>query len=295
MTRYMFGAVLLSAMAACLLSPDGLACPVVAFCDDFNRATFDASSNGWIIQSYPKGKGTFGRTPGMIENNQKARYAVRVYPDGFVHETNTATSQKFTPFTSNNPNSYIEFSTSVKLNWSTANTDGLVFGISAYGNDTNGADAVNFEFVTKQINGGSNGVVYDRLLLSSFNDFDSSVNDNRWFGYYESGVNATNGYHVYTMKLFYNKVEYLVDGSVIATNNGPHVPTANLSFVLNAWAPDSSWQSAEGPLPNDSYYYMDVDWAKVAYRSGGAAVPEPSSLFMLLSLAGLMLGVRSWI
>ncbi|HWB52563.1 MAG TPA: family 16 glycosylhydrolase, partial [Tepidisphaeraceae bacterium] len=260
------------------------------YSDWMNRSTFDASSNGWAVQSYSKGKGSFGRTPGAVDSNTAFRYPVQIDGSGTVTETNTVTTSSFAPPTSGN---YVEFDAAIKINWSSARQAGLVFALSAYGTNSEGeTDAMNIEFVTKQINAvDTNGVSYDNLELTSFNDYTSG--GDRWFETVESGVNSTDNYHTYGMRLYPNEVDYLVDGNVFAYTND-YVPTGtNLALELNAWAPDSSWPSAEAPLDDNTFWYMDVSWVTVTSGVGtppshGAALLAPEPGTAMLGLGGLV-------
>lgn len=265
------------------------------FSDYMNRATFDAATNGWQVQTYNKSnsKGTYGRIPGAVDSNSAFRYGVQAYSATNIQETNTvvvgtsphgvSNPLTFAPPTSGN---YLEFDAAIKINWSSANQPGIVFGMSAYGTNAAGQeDAANIEFVTKQINAvNNNGIAYDRLDLTSFND-NPAGGSNKWYQEVESGVNSTDAYHTYGIRLYPNEVDYSVDGTVFASTTS-FVPTGtNLNFVLVAWAPDSSWPSAEGTLPATGFWYMDVSWVTVtsgAGTPGGAApmtaVPEPAGM-----------------
>lgn len=275
-TRPVAAAALVAACAADLRAATG-------FADDMNRATFDAAARGWIVQSYAKGQGTFGRVPGAVLGDTAYRYAVRADAAGVVTQTNTATSATFVPPTA--AGQYLEFSTTILLNWSSAKTPGLVFGISAYGRDAAGDEyATNFELVTSQLNTvNTSGVAFDRLLLSSYNDYGDATPNNKWFAYFESGVNATDAFHRYDMRIYRDKVEYVVDGDVIATTTEDVPAGTGLHFVLNAWAPDTSWGTAYAAMPADSYSYMDVDSVSVAYRT----VPEPGVAAVASAALGL--------
>lgn len=251
----------------------------VAFSDSLARSSFDASTYGWDVQSYAKGQGTFGRTPGAVDSNTAFRWAVDIDASGDVTETNTVTKDTFATPTSSQ---YLEFSVTSDLNWSSANTQGLVFGISAYGTNSSGDEyATNFEFVTNEINSGITKTSYDNLLLSSYNDY-GAPSGGEWDEYVESGINATSGFHTYTMQLFSNKVDFYVDGNEIAQDL-VDVPTGvNLAFELNAWAPDSSWSSAYAPLAPNGYWYMDSKNVVVQYGTvaNGQSIPEPASLLL---------------
>jgi len=266
----------------------------VVFSDSLARSSFNASSNGWIVQSYAKGQGTFGRTPGAVDSDTAFRWPVNIDASGNVTETNTVTKSTFATPTSSQ---YLEFSVGSDLNWSSANIDGLVFGISAYGTDSLGHEyATNFEFVTNQINTGIEKTAYDNLLLSSYNDY-SATTGGEWSSYVESGINATSGFHTYTMQLFSNKVDYYVDGNEIAQDL-IDVPTGvNLAFELNAWAPDSSWSSAYAPLSPNGFWYIDsknvvVQYGTVGGPDQGESIPEPASLLLILPAGGLILRRR---
>jgi MYXO-CTERM domain-containing protein len=254
------------------------------YSDYMNRATFDAAANGWTVQTYDKAnsKGVYGRIPGAVDANSAFRYGVQAYSSTNIKETNTVVTNpsSFTPPTTGH---YLDFSAAIKVNWSSANQAGLVFGMSAYGSNAAGQeDAANIEFVTEQINAvNTNGVAYDRVDLTSFDDYSGSASD-KWYQEVESGVNSTDGYHTYSIRLYPDQVDYSVDGSVIASSTSV-VPTGtNLKFVLVAWAPDASWPSAEATLPATGFWYMDVSWVTVTSGTGTPsmlmAVPEPTGL-----------------
>ena len=254
--------------------------------DGFSGPSLD--TNKWQLQAYAKGtKGSFGRAVGFVTDTAPnpdvaaGRFAVKVNatPDNNVEFTSIASKTKFSPPAAGQ---YVQYSAKVKINWSSARQHGLVFGISAYGKDANqNEDAVNFEFVTEQINPTTAGVQYDRLLLSSYDDYNHNVSTTagKWFSYVDSQVNSTDGYHVYTMRIFSNKVEFQIDNSIIQTVTDVVPKGDNLSFVLNAWAPDSNWSTAEAPLPANSFWYMDVDWATIS--DGTTVVPEPATIAAL--------------
>lgn len=260
-------------------------CPILAcksveggvlFSDQMDRASFNASSNGWYIQSYAKGQGSYGLTPTAADSDTAFQYAVNVNSSGSVSETNTATTDTFAPPTAGK---YLSFSASVQIGSASAATPGLVFGISAFGEDASSNEyATNFEFVTKQLNGGTNnGVSNDNLSLTSYNDWNSGTPANEWSSEVQSGIDSTDGFHTYTMRIYTNQVQYLVDNTLIAMTTTDVPQGVNLSFVLVAWAPDSSFVSGYAPLANNSTYYMDVDSAQVSL----VTVPEPGSLTMM--------------
>jgi hypothetical protein len=276
------------------------------FSDYMNRATFDAAANGWQVQTYNKGnsKGTYGRIPGAVDGNSAFRYGVQAYSATNIQETNTVVVGK-SPNGVSNPLSfapptgagnYVEFAAAIKVNWSSANQHGIVFGLSAYGGTSTSEDAVNMEFVTEQINAvNTNGVAYDRIDLTAFNNHMPGTSTNKWYGQVESGVNSTAAYQSYAMRLYADRVDYLVNGDVFATTS-TSVPTGStLKFVLNAWAPDATWPSAESTLPATGFWYMDVSWMTVTTGSDAAplmAVPEPGSLGVIGAGLAVMLRRR---
>jgi len=194
---------LLIAAAAVAAGSGSRAFAVVAFQDDMNRSTFNAAANGWVVQTYARDKGSFGLVPTAVNANTAFRYFVKSDAAGTITQTNTVTSATFGPPVAGQ---YLEFSTSVNLSAAAASTPGLVFGISAYGQDAASHEyATNFEFVTKQLNTGNPTTAYDRLSLTSFNNY-SSTTGGVWSAYVESGANATAGFHTYAMRLFTGKV-----------------------------------------------------------------------------------------
>jgi len=46
------------------------------------KTNFNASSNGWIVQSYSKGKGSFGLIPAAVNSNTAFRYSVNINSSG---------------------------------------------------------------------------------------------------------------------------------------------------------------------------------------------------------------------
>ncbi len=274
-TRHRSKLLLHSAVVAAI-TPAALA--QVVFNDDMNRSLFSASQNGWIVQGYAKDKGTFGLVPTSVFGNTAFRYAVTSNTNGVINMTNTITSSSFAPPTAGQ---YMEFATRVQLDSAAAATPGLVFGISAYGKDAaNHEYATNFEFVTKQLNLGTSSTPYDRLALTSFNNY-SATSGGVWSAYVESGANATSGFHTYTMRIFTGKVDYLVDDNLIASTTSNVPVGTNLAFELNGFAPDSGWASAEAPLPKNAAWYLYTDWAKVSYGAvtmtnwTGASTTDP--------------------
>jgi len=246
----------------------------VVFQDTMNRASFNASGNGWVIQTYAKDKGNYGLIPNPSDSNTAFRYGVQVDGSGNVSETNTVTKSAFAlPAVGQ----YLQFSTSLDLSAAAASTPGLVFGISAYGQDVSGnAYATNFEFLTSSINTNISKAPNDRLSLTSYNDYSSSNPGGEWSASVESGIDSTSGFHTYTMQIFTNKVDFYVDGNEIAQTTTDVPQGQSLSFELNAWAPDSTFSSAAAPLPDNSFSYMDDNHVEVEYGN----VPEPASLLI---------------
>ena len=273
--------LILSLSAGGWLAASHAANAQVVFLDTMNRSSFNASSNGWIVQSYAKDKGNYGLVPTSTNSNTAFEYGVQVDGSGDVSETNTVTKSAFAlP----NPGQYLQFTTSLELTSAAASTPGLVFGVSAFGMDSSSNEyATNFEFVTSQLNTGNSKAANDRLLLTSYNDYSSSNPGGEWSSYTESGIDATSGFHTYTMQLFPNKVDFYVDGNEIAQTLTDVPQGQPLEFELNAWAPDSSWASATAPLPNNSFNYMIDNHVAVEYGN----VPEPASL-LLIPMVGLL-------
>ncbi|MEO0515599.1 MAG: hypothetical protein AAF086_09975 [Planctomycetota bacterium] len=233
------------------------------FLDTFNRSSFDAASNGWAIQTHAQGKGTFGRIPPMVAANRRARFAINVASNGVITQTSTRTNATYTRPT--NSSDYVEFIASLRISSAAVQQDGLLFAISVYGADANGQDAINMEFVTEQINSGSNAVPYDRVLISSYNDY-TGGSTGKWVQYVETSQRADlSSFVTYKMRLYRDRVDYLANGNIFATYVGSYIPDGDMKFVLTTWAPSSSWPTAESYLANSTYHYMDVDWAKVVY------------------------------
>lgn len=233
------------------------------FIDTFNRASFDAPDNGWSIQTHDQGKGAFGRIPPMVGENRRGRYAIKVSSDGKITQTSSRTNATYSKPTNNKD--YVEFTASLRISNAAVQQAGLLFAISVYGADSDGEDAINMEFVTKQINEGSNKVPYDRVLLSSYKNYDGD-STGKWVEYVETSLRADLLKFVkYSMRLYADRVEYLANDFVVGTYAGPNIPDGPMKFVLTAWTPEASWPTAESPLPNSSFHYMDVDWAKVSY------------------------------
>ncbi len=259
--------VLLFAVAAivfvCLPGATATCTAGTLFLDTFNRSSFDAASNGWVIQTHARGKGTFGRIPPMVAANRRACFAINVASDGVITQTSSRTNATYTRPT--NSSDYVEFIASLRISNAAVQQDGLLFAISVYGADSNGQDAINMEFVTKKINSGTNSVPYDRVLISSYNDY-TGGSTGKWVQYVETSQRADlSSFVTYTMRLYQDKVEYLANGNIFATYVGSYIPDGAMKFVLTTWAPSSSWPTAESYLANSTYHYMDVDWAKVVY------------------------------
>ena len=268
------------ALVSCVAFVSSTGQAAVLFDDQMNRATFDAPTHGWTVQTYDKAnsKGVYGRLPAGVDSNRAMRYGVQSYSPTDIRETNTVvtTPTSFAPPTGSN---YLEFAASLKINYSSANQAGLVFGLSAYGsNAAKQEDAVNMEFLTNQLNtNGTNTVAYDRIDLTAFNDYTTDP-ANKWYTRIESGTNSTDNYHTYAMRIFTDRVDYLVDGNLIISNNSVVPSGTGLKLVLVAWAPDSTWPSATGTLPSTGFWYMDVNFVQVSTGTTLAAVPEPLCL-----------------
>ncbi|MEP3481289.1 MAG: hypothetical protein ABJZ55_18760 [Fuerstiella sp.] len=238
--------------------------------DTFNRTSFDAKEHGWAVQTHPQGKGQFGRMPSMVGDDQQSRYSIKVDSAGAIAQTSSRSQLTYSKPVENTKD-YLEFAASLRLSSKVVKTDGLLFAISAFGQDSKGQDAVNIEFVTKQINDGTNSVPYDQVLVSAYDNYAKNSGDEsgKWVDYVETQHRADSSKFVtYSMRLYSDRVEYTANGVVFATYTGPNIPDGKLKFVLTAWTPDETWQTAEASLPNDSFHYMDVDWAKVTYVHG---------------------------
>ncbi len=92
-------------------------------------------------------------------------------------------------------------------------------------------DEIDFELLGNRLNQVQTNIYANEPLGAGHSSFIQ----------YPTGSSTT--YHIYEMKWFTNKVQWLIDGTLVRTDT-THVPTGPMGFHLNEWVPDAGWAEA---------------------------------------------------
>jgi len=126
-----------------------------------------------------------------------------------------------------------------------------------------GRDEIDFELLTNDV-----AAAEERVLTNVFDDDDFAQPGDFAFAAV-NGLDLTD-FHVYEVRWYPDRVEWVVDGSIVRTETDT-VPDDPQNVRLNFWAPDAAFaaaydpglQPAADPQDNETFFY-EVDEVRVA-------------------------------